>query len=540
MATVNHVRVSNIALDSAATSRSLWWNLTRAMKKSGWKFKASGNGTTKISNSDPAADQLGAGTVSNAGAAAASITAIANGRATVTGLAGIVATDKGKFLLFSGAGTAASNNQHQIEEVLSATSVRIDARNFAVVAPDANNGVITWSVRDPLGDLYSSFSAAIAGTAWWCAQGPSILRIPITAASTGLFIRGEKITQATTLAEGEFLGYIFSAGTGYLVVAPRLRGSGTGVHGWQTGFTITGANSGATVPQSGTAIDYVYEMVYVGAGQLFIGQFDTVADAAEMFSALAVSVATASVAPGGSGTFPTKAWVVWGSAPTTGSSLQLTGSGLFHRAHTICADAIPEAGYSADGSWSLLYSNQQVTASPSGFNVFGFQRLNDTEDGDLAPYVSLYPTGAVGTRTAGPATPVVNNTDFGQLTFSAVSGWRRRGLTLDTFLTFNTALLTLSGASLASVMSQNAVEMYKIATGTDATARVREPIWLVSTALGTKMYKGTLKWLYWFFGDQATDVYGTDPAWVQIGTGTSGVSTAVIGPADGTAWVLNA
>ena len=70
---------------------------------------------------------------------------------------------------------------------MSSTSVRIDARNFAV-ASDANNGSLTWSILDPLLDVYSSFTAALNGNiAWWCAQGPSVLKIPITAAAVGIF-----------------------------------------------------------------------------------------------------------------------------------------------------------------------------------------------------------------------------------------------------------------------------------------------------------------------------------------------------------------
>jgi hypothetical protein len=311
-------------------SPSWWWNLTRALKKAGWKYKASSNGTTKVSSANPAADNWGSGTTSNAGASAASITAIANGRATVTGLTGIVAADKGRFLLISGAASGANNNQHQIEEVLSATSVRIDARTFTVVAPDANNGSLTWSIRDPLGDVYSSFSSFMAGSiAWWCAQGPSILRIPITAASVGTFTRGENITQSTTGAQGELIGYHFNSGLNFLVVSPRLRGSGTGVHGWQTGFTVTGGTSGATVSQNGTAIDYVYEMVLhktaSGLFQLFIGQFDSVVEgvASGMFSVCATQVGcTATIPPGAGGTgnsFSASAWVMWG----TGTSATL-------------------------------------------------------------------------------------------------------------------------------------------------------------------------------------------------------------------------
>ena len=59
---------------------------------------------------------------------------------------------------------------------------------------------------DPATDSYPSFTAV---SAWWNAQGPSTLKIPITSASVGTFIRGEDISQTTTGAHGELLGYIF-------------------------------------------------------------------------------------------------------------------------------------------------------------------------------------------------------------------------------------------------------------------------------------------------------------------------------------------
>jgi hypothetical protein len=552
MATVNNSRISNLSAVGGGIVFNWWWSLTRSMKKAGWKFKASSNGTTKISSSDPAADQFGTGTVSNAGAAAASIGTLADGRATITGLTNIVAADKGRFLTISGASLAPNNNHHQIEEVLSATSVRIDARNFAVAA-DPNNGTLVWTIRDPTGDAYVSFTGLQTTVAWWCAQGPSILRIPITSASVGTFIRGENVTQASTGAQGEFTGYIFSAGTGYLVISPRVRGTGTGVHGWQTGFTITGINSGATVAHNGTAIDYVYEMVFAKTAantalQIFVGQFDTVADSAEMFSFCATQAGcTAAIHPGGGGTgnaFGTKAWVVWGTGTAPGSGVNIPGSTTFQRGNTICVDALPEQGYSADGSWSLVYSNS--TSSPVGFNVFGFHKLNDTEDGDLSPYATLNP-GGVKTlygeaRTNAGTNPTIATSEFyvGTVTGTAnvwFSCWRRRGLSGDTFAEVEPAQLVQKQSAGPGVLGINATNAYRVATGTDPIARIREPIWLVSGRIDFKMFKGTLKWMYWFSGQQVTAVYGNDPGWVQIGTT---LPAAVIGPADGTAWVLNA
>src|SRR5262249_45864829 len=145
----------------------------------------------------------------NAGAAnAAVVAAPARGRAVVTGLTGVVAADKGRFLVITGSSVSANNHAHQIEEILSATSVSIDARTFAVGADGTPR---TWSILDYNQDTFPF--TANATTRWILMRGPSILKIPFTASittgPTGFsFIRGENVVQSTTGAEGECLGYI--------------------------------------------------------------------------------------------------------------------------------------------------------------------------------------------------------------------------------------------------------------------------------------------------------------------------------------------
>lgn len=573
MATVNNVRVNNYNLNLTDSTRAFEaiWELTRALKKSGWKFKASSNGTTKISNADPAADNWGSGTVSNAGAGAASIATPVRGRATVTGLTGIVAADKGRFLTITGAITGANNNHHQIEEVLSATSARIDARNFAV-ASDANNGSLVWTVRDPLGDAYSSFTAALdANIAWWCAQGPSILKIPFTVGSVGNFTVGENIVQTTTGAEGELIGYTYNSvtATGWLSVAPRLRGTGSGVYGWQTGNTITGGESAATVSQNGTALDYVYEVVFTKPAanatiQIFVGQFETVAESAQLFSFCATQAgATATVAPGGGGTgntFGAAAWVMWGTGTTAGTGSRVSGTTstlLFLNSQYICVDAIPEQAYTADGSWAMFIATTTSAATaPVGGILYGFQRLNDVEDGELSPYMTINPVGTkplyTNNRTsAGTITTIAGQTDMCSFAFFdatlgtarvCFNGWRGRGMVttsstpVDAFTEFEIADLAFLQTAIAFVRATNTVP--RMHSSASPYAKPRGLVQLIYTNTTTiRMYKGSLKWLYWVNGDQVTDIYGTDPAWVQLSSNLQG--SLVLGPSDGTAWFLS-
>lgn len=549
MATVNNVIVANFPPVSNTLPFNVIWKLTRAMKKAGWKFKASGDGTTKITNSNPASDGWGANTsISNAGAAAASIAAPTRGRSTITGLTGIVAADKGRFLRFSGAATGANNNDHQIEEILSATSVRIDARNFAV-ASDANNGSITWSVRDPLGETYPGALATVA--AWWTAQGPSILKIPLTVASTGTFTKGENVTQSTTGAEGEILGYVLESGVGYLTISPRLRGTGTGVYGWDTANTITGDSSGATVSQNGTALEYRNEVVFwknateTSGGTVFHGCFEPVAQSGELFSFLAASAGcTATVPPGQGGTgntFPTRGVATWAGTAITTAVVWFTGSSSYGNSQIIAVDAIEEENQSADASYFAALAHLGVAGG--GHTVHAFCRLDDTEDGDLYPFTTICPgTGETivsNNRTIGAATAGVTDTlslvgfMIASATTTFMKAWRRLGLTNEQLI--NVVAATLIARQGGGILQGAAITTpFRVATLNSTTQKVREPIWIVSIQLSHKLIKGTLRWVYAVQGGNGGDIY--DNVWLQVSPSDS---PCVIGPWDGTQVFLN-
>lgn len=102
--------------------------------------------------------------------AAASLTAVAAGIVTVTGLTGMTTESPGKFLEVSGCATPANNGTFLITEFVSATSVKI--ANASGVAPDGNNGSITWTERNPYSledDLNHTRTdrAAIKGTNYY-------------------------------------------------------------------------------------------------------------------------------------------------------------------------------------------------------------------------------------------------------------------------------------------------------------------------------------------------------------------------------------
>lgn len=536
MSTKHHVVIPNFQTAGVNSYFNSIWALTRGVKSAGWKYLASGNGTSKDTSADPELDLWGSNTATaNPGGSAASIAAPTRGRATITGLSGIVAADKGRFLRITGAATGANNHQHQIEEIISSTSVRIDARTFAV-ASDANNGSLSWTIRDAVLDTYPSALDSVV--AWWCARGPSTMKIPITASPSpgpsGLtFVRGENVVQSTTGAEGEILGYVYEAGTGYLVVAPRLRGTGGDPYGWATGNLITGGTSGATVSQNGTVLEYRHEIVLwkaanTTAGLFFCQTYEPVSEgAANAFSALATaSGCTATVGPGGGGTgnaFPTFAWVAAGSgtAIANAAAWHSTSSTTWGKAQIMCADAIEEQNYSADGSWT--WALQSGVIDGGAFCGLSFMRCDDPEDGDLDPYVTmnagfaatLYSnnrTTAGAVRGNNPfesfttASPIINSTSF-----CGLKGWRRRGLSGDSgtnLQDFEFAFIRYHQTSTTPALATNTSDPERVATAIGPTqVKVREPLWVVSSQFGRKMRKGTMRWGYLTQGGGGGDLY---------------------------------
>lgn len=574
MATTNNVIVPNYPVLSSATSTppnnfNTIWMLTRAMKKAGWKYKASGDGTSKDTSSNPNSDLWGnAGTSANPGAAAASITAVSRGRATVTGLSGITSLDKGRFLQISGSGSG-NNGYHQIEEIISSSSVKIDARNISITAPDANNGALTWVIYDPTGTSYPTALNTVA--AWWTAQGPSILRIPITAAPVVgpggfTFLRGENIVQATTGFEGEIIGFVHDgASTGYLTVVPRLRGTGGGVFGLATGNAFTGSSSGATVTQNGTALEYRYEVTIWKAanqtgGLIFVTQPEPVAEGAtNLFSSLAASAGcTATVAPGGGGTgntFPTLGWVAFGSGTTVAGAVNwcgnTTGGHPWGNTQIIAVDLIEEQNYSADGSWVWCQASvgSAVSAAPSGgsFRALAFCRCDDTEDGDLSPYATLNPGSvktlygqsrtSAGTGENGNAIYVTETLSIQAMLAASTArtymgGWFRRGLSNEGFRELEVAALSTVQSNAAStfVVNQNPGQSDVIGTAPIITV-VREPLWAVSVNTANKMRKGSLRWFYAVGPGGGIGRFFDNKRWVQM-SNSSGAF--ILGPWDGT------
>jgi hypothetical protein len=508
-----------------------------------------------------------------AGGLVADISTVLNGVATVTGLTGMTLSSVGHRITLSNCSNAANNGTWMIVGYVSATSVKI--RNAAAVGSDGGSGgphAIHWMERDPVQDVYPTAFAYTtvdhAIGAWLCLQGPSTLKIPIsTSVPSPAFIRGENVIQAATGASGEFLGIVTDAtgGTGYIVVAPRLNGSGAGPRGWDTS-SVAAAGSGASVTPSATVIEYVREYVWwkntlsngheyyqcidqnlEGITGSLTGRFSTMAS---------LTNCTPQIAPGGAtgiptaNGFPTMGTLCClgqgGAGVVTSNSINLAGAGgaITGMIQVIAANCIEDTNISQDGSWAQFVGCSSTNAT--SFVVSGFQRCDDTEDGDVDPYVCLAMTNVTaGTRVRTLTNTVGSVTDMAVTTYlaggdsspawSPYVGFRRRGMpTGDAFQEFlGWCLASQSGSSLPVLGQQYWNPETVACTFANPPPRVREPIMVASPFVNQKMRKGTMRWMYVVGGGNMGESLDSKK-WMQFSsTQTTSTCPVVFGPWDG-------
>lgn len=551
-----HVTIPNSARATNADHFSGIWKLAQGLIKAGYIYKASSDGSAKDTTGAITASKWGApAAVGGQTGAVASITTKLGDDVTLTGVTGLVAPtasnqggSEGRFLTISGAASAGNNGTFQIVEVLSATSCRV--RNASAVASDANNGAITWTEKDPLGIAY--VVGSYGQGSWIVLQGASMLKVPFTVAPVGAFLRGENVTQTTTGAQGEVVGVTFDPGTGagYLVIAPRLSGSGAARRGWNQDSTatyvITGGTSAATVNPNGTIIEYVQQTViekdngagtHLTSGAIYHQCIDVVGETASAFSTLAGAAGcTATIQPGGGGTgnaFPaTGSWVPHGSATSQTGTVwwrtNFSGAGTFGNFQILIANCIERTSVSADGSfvWSEGQNSSALTVRSNG--GFAFQRLDNSEDGDVNPYVWFTATSTVtyGSRSRTAETGVVDNEVMwraGNMLHTArgsFTGWRRRGLSSEAFMDPIGAVLGTGAANsaYAPILQFGAptTDPEKVATAAAGTL-VTEPIWVVGVVQNAKCRKGTLRWMRMADGNTSLDTYDTKK-WLILDT----------------------
>jgi len=408
---------------------------------------------------------------------------------------------------------------------------------------------------DPSSDVYpSAFDTTNAP--WIVMSGPVTLRILLSANPTGTLLRGEKITQATSAAEGELLGYVWSVADGYgwAVVLPR---TGT----FNNSNTITGATSNATFVPTGTIQTYNREVMFGKTtandtvnGQIWYVCCDGYAESTSLFSYLATqSGCTAIVPPGSGGTnngFPT----FGNTADPTGGAIAIRGTGgstthstwfgttngYIGNAQITCVNAIPATGTSADGSFYIAADCNQVGA----LSGFAYQRVDDGEPGDVDPYVWIHvsphnlPTTYVRTSnigTYGNTTTFFAGSQYGLIgqTQICIFGYTARGIMVSS----NARDIAQGGYSTYSGAMTNSSVSIKLWNHPSVTTPpiLREKIIVFfpgTVTNGLHAVKGKFRWL---FTTAAGSLYQTSDSntFLCVGTGTVPYPALWMGPYDG-------
>lgn len=166
---------------------------------------------TRTLSNEP--DGYGAPVVGQSGAAA-SITTVTLGIATITGLTGMTLQSVGQMLTLSGAASVSNNGTFLIVNFISATSVEIS--NATAVAADANNGAISWVERQPYSleddiNYIRTDRRLIKGTTNWYDPIPTYQRP--TAVGTNVPANLSNISSKTMDAHAWVTNRVFRADT---------------------------------------------------------------------------------------------------------------------------------------------------------------------------------------------------------------------------------------------------------------------------------------------------------------------------------------
>jgi hypothetical protein len=396
----------------------------------------------------------------------------------------------------------------------------------------------------PTSDTYPTSFSATTGP-WWVAQGPQVLKFTISSASTGTFIRGEQVSQATTAATGEILGYVFDATNhGWIIVMPRT-GSFDGTH------VITGSISAATVTPA-TLITYTQEMCIwknssaTQQGSIYWIMADASGENTSLFSYLAANAAgvSATVAPGGGGTgngFPASALCILGAGGSSSPGYWFYFTTPTAHALVTAANATPSSGISADGTGWMMTST--TAGTPSSANCVGIFRLDDTEPGDVCPFEWLLTQGSnlAGYSRTAPSGADLNGvpwTTFYNGNNVTFSGYIGRGVGGTPGTAPDVAAYHAPGipaiANFSTPFNLNNADILRVQNHPASIKPIgTDTVSLWNTKTGIEQSKGRVRWMRWA---SAGNVFDTTDSrlWVCWLESTSTSQTSCyVGPWDG-------
>jgi hypothetical protein len=377
-------------------------------------------------------------------------------------------------------------------------------------ATGSNETDIWGNNSNPLLDTYPNFDTYYS---WIVMSGPKTLKLFLGVNPATPLLRGETITQPSSSFEGELLGYVWDAtsNTGHAVIAPRVGTLNP------TGGTITGLTSGGILsPASiGTPlITYTREVMFAKDsgtvnGQVYYVCADQAAESATLFSSLATSAGVSVTNPPGTGgtgnAFPANAIAIRG---TGGANTYSTWFGATNNygnyAQMACVNATPGTGLTADGSFYTVLS----TVSSGNMSGFMFSRLDDTEPGDVDPYIWFFPQNhsfSLWSRTSNNSYPsstyfysydnVITSTNI------CFIGYQARGASVtarDVAVGYTSALLS-NGGSAGGIHNNQYPKAFRILNHPNATPpvwRENQVIYTPGTTPGTSpQVKGKIRWM---------------------------------------------
>jgi len=222
---------TNYAIPSSTNVLSVLWQLTRVMKAAGWTYRASANSLTKDTTGIAANDLWGTNATPTNDTYSSVQTTIASASNTAL-------LPQGTITVASTTGFAGSGN------ISIATS-----NGWQTVAYTGTTATTFTTCTGGAGTMYTG-AAVVQGSstvgfdgvgAWWTAAGPVTVKIPLNANPTGTPIRGEIITQATSGATGELIGYVWDpvGSSGWASVLPQATQQSTTIASGSNGVALT-------------------------------------------------------------------------------------------------------------------------------------------------------------------------------------------------------------------------------------------------------------------------------------------------------------
>jgi hypothetical protein len=519
------------------------------MKAAGWTYKASGAGASAGTKdtSGTAANDIWGGASDPTTDSYTNTSTATTGTGTLTGTFSINVSSTSSFSASGYVSILTAANGWQ--------TVNYTGTSGGNQLTGCTGGTGTWVSGTPVAQ--TTIGATTIGLdtvdAWIVLSGPQTQKIPISAAPTGTPLRGETITQATSSAEGELMGYVWDSvgSSGWMAVLPH---TGT----FDNTHTITGSTSGATFSPTGTIVTYNREVMFFKdtsqtSGTIYYGCFDASGESTQLFSSLASQTGcTAAVGPGMGGTsngFPSKGIVIRGTAgSTTTTGFFIYTSGFQTNAQIAATNCTPATGVSADGTFYIVLSNSSVTNVAIGF---GLLRLDDTEPGDCDPFVFLVPGNG---NSYSSLTNSSTQNSYGSLQYTfAVTNLRngsypyffgnqsRGNGTLDVFNAYTAMpqVDIISNVTYAIGTSNSLGSPMRI-INSPATTRplILEPIAIYTNGLSSvsnskNQYKGRCRWLFYSSIGNTYDTFESKSL-LGVSVAATGYSPClVIGPYDG-------